>query len=217
MTSGGTDGMGPAAAVTAGGAAAAVLPMDDATLVRRCQTGDPAAFSLLVGRYQDKVYNAVYRMVGRHEDAADLTQDAFLKAFAGLAGFRGGSGFYTWIFRIAANAAISHRRKHGRVTAADFGGEAEPAGRSLGRGSEPTGPVGSAERSEAGERIQWALDRLDPEFRAALVLKDIEGCDYDEIAAILEVPLGTVKSRIHRARMEMRRLLEPILGDGATA
>lgn len=191
---------------------AAVTVQDDSLLVRRCQGGDLAAFDLLVGRYQDKVFNAVYRMTGHYEDARDLTQEAFLKALAGLDRFRGGSSFYTWIFRIAANAAISWRRKSGRVTAADLAGTDAPLpGTTVGAGSGPAGPQQAAETSEAAVEVQRALDKLDPEFRAALVLKDIEGCDYEEIAEILEVPLGTVKSRIHRARMEMRRHLEGML------
>lgn len=187
---------------------AAAVPIDDSSLVRRCQTGDLIAFDLLVDRYQEKVFNSVYRMVGHYEDARDLTQDAFLKALAGLENFRGGSSFYTWIFRIAANAAISWRRKSGRTTAADFGsGELPLPGATVGAGAGPAAPGQAAEASEAASEVQRALVKLDPEFRAALVLKDIEGCDYEEIAEILEVPLGTVKSRIHRARMEMRKLL----------
>jgi len=190
----------------------AVPSIDDLSLVCRCQAGDLAAFNVLVERYQGKVFNAVHRMVGHYEDARDVTQDAFCKALAALDGFRGNSGFYTWIFRIAANAAISHRRRSGRMQPAEIREETDVAGK-IRRSAEPEhGPVQSAENLEAAAEVALALQKLDPEFRAALVLKDIEGCDYDEIAEILEVPLGTVKSRIHRARMEMRTLLEPMLG-----
>jgi RNA polymerase sigma-70 factor (ECF subfamily) len=192
------------------------VAFDDSALVRRCQAGDLRAFNLLISRHQDKVFNAVYRMVGNYEDARDLTQDAFVKALAGLDSFRGDAGFYTWVFRIAANAAISWRRRSGRVQTVDMTDDAEGAGAAItakkALAAEGGAPSESAEQSEAAAEIQRALEKLDAEFRAALVLKDVEGLDYDQIAEILDVPMGTVKSRIHRARMEMRKLLSPMLG-----
>lgn len=198
-------------------ASTTVVAFDDSALVRQCQAGDLRAFNLLITRWQDKVFNAVFRMVGNYEDARDLTQDAFVKALGALDSFRGDSQFYTWIFRIAANAAISWRRRSGRVQAFDMTEDPDNPGSGItaqkALQAQGGAPSAGAEQSEAAAEIQRALDKLDSEFRAALVLKDVEGLDYDEIAEILEVPLGTVKSRIHRARMEMRRLLSPMLAE----
>ncbi len=181
----------------------------DTELVQRAQRGSAAAFGELVSRYQDRIFNACYRMCRQHADAQDLTQTTFLRALEALPRFRGGSGFYTWLFRIAINATMTQRRAAGRrpVRSLDQGwdGDAEPstpvaAKRDCGAGR-------SAEEDELQQRVAEALARLDEEFRASVVLKDIEGMDYAEIAEVLQVPVGTVKSRIHRGRMMLRELL----------
>jgi len=182
----------------------------DALLVRRVQTGDPHAYTELVRKYQDRVYSACLRICGCAEDAADLTQDAFLKAFGAIDGFRGASAFYTWIFRIAVNLSISHQRKrqHRATLSLDgdterrlSGGRREPA-------APPSDPAAGLEADETRAQVAAALATLDAEHRAAVVLRDVEGCDYQEIADILEVPIGTVKSRIFRGRMALRAQLE---------
>jgi len=189
----------------------------DAELVRRAQDGDAAAFAGLVVRYQGRVFNTCYRMCPNHADAADLTQSAFLKALEALPKFEARSQFLTWLFRIAVNLCISHRRQRARrptVALADhrlqLGDPAEPG---VAAPEEAADVI--AEKNELCGQLQSALVRLPDEFRAALVLKDIEGMDYAAIAAVLEVPLGTVKSRIHRGRLMLRELLlEPDVNRG---
>jgi RNA polymerase sigma-70 factor (ECF subfamily) len=172
------------------------------------------AYGLLVAKYQDRVFNLLYRMLGRREDAEEIAQEAFLKALEKLPAFRGSSGFYTWLFRIATNLALSLRRRDGRLhfeplqrTDEDWsrtqaeGLMAELAGR-----REP-GPMASAMSAETQTRIAQALMELEDEMRAVVILRDIEEMDYAQIADVLEIPGGTVRSRLHRARMELREKL----------
>lgn len=180
---------------------------DDA-LVRRARRGDGEAMSQLVKRYQDRVYNAVYRMCGHEADALDLTQSTFLKAFAAIGRFESRSGFYTWLFRIAVNLTLSHRRsarRRGRVLSLDAAGDGEYRDPPADEAAAPASVA--AERGELRERLEAALDGLDEDFRAAVVLKDIEEMEYAEIAEVLDVPIGTVKSRIHRGRTMLRKML----------
>ncbi|MCX5676298.1 MAG: sigma-70 family RNA polymerase sigma factor [Planctomycetota bacterium] len=184
----------------------------DPELVSQTLGGDGAAFGALVERYQDRLYNAIYRLVGSAEDARDLTQDALVKAYENLEGFRGGSSLYTWLFRIAVNTALSHRRKRkwmhvglAPVSEDDPGAEAgwaDPAA------ADPADPVMAAETEAL---VQQALGALDEEHRTVVVLRDIQHCDYREMAEILGVPAGTVKSRLHRARLMLRDRLKPLL------
>lgn len=184
--------------------------LPDAELVRRAQRGAPAAFGELVARYQDRVYNTCYRMCHHEADARDLTQAAFLRALEGLPRFNARSSFFTWLFRIAMNLTISHRRSQGRraVYSLDHGRDAEHEPAPVADDSADCDVARPAEQHELRQRVEWALSELDDEFRAAVVLKDIEDLDYAEIAEVLGVPVGTVKSRIHRGRMMLRELLK---------
>lgn len=182
--------------------------LTDVELVERARGGVPSAFAQLVSRYQDRIYNTCYRMCHNDADALDLTQATFLRALESLDGFRGKAGFYTWIFRIAVNLVISHRRKNARRRTISLDvetGDARAPGPRL--ADDRMDNSLRIERGETRERIAWALQQLEDEFRAAVVLKDIEGLDYASIAQILSVPIGTAKSRIHRARMMLRDLL----------
>ena len=180
----------------------------DAALVRQAQDGVAEAFAELVSRYQDRLYNTCYRLCNDDAEALDLTQTTFLKALEALPRFEARANFYTWLFRIAVNQAFSQRRarRYRRTASLDElderGHWREPAAP-----AEQHNPSRSVEREEARQQVQAALARLDPEFRAAVVLKDIESMDYASIAEILEVPVGTVKSRIYRGRMMLRELL----------
>ncbi len=202
---------GPSAAIT----------FEDAVLVQRTQRGDMAAFGQLIAKYQDKVFNTCWRMCGHHEDARDLTQEAFLRALESMASFRRKSGFYTWIFRIAVNLAISHRRKEKRAVAVSLDGtdsgwtEGTQAGGLLSRVSNPSDcePDAPVRSSETQQFVLQALGELEEDHRAVVVLRDIESFDYREIAEILDVPTGTVKSRLHRARMALRGKLQPVIGE----
>lgn len=181
----------------------------DAELVRRAQGGVSTAFAELVTRYQDRVFNTCYRMCHNHADALDLTQSTFLRALENLTAFEGRSSFYTWLFRIAVNLTMTHRRKKLRRPAQSL----DQADGDQRCGPEPVSSEDDdavsrpAEQRELQVRVEWALAQLDYEFRAAVVLKDIEGMDYASIAEVLDVAVGTVKSRIHRGRAVLRDLL----------
>ena len=140
------------------------------------------------------------------EDARDVVQEAFVHAYQSLHAFKGDSLFYTWLYRIAVNAAISYRRKQKavlRIYPSGPGGEGvEPADR-----SEFSRPGHALEMAEEEKRIHDALNRLSPEHRAVLVLKDMEGQKYEDMAEMLQVPIGTIRSRLHRARLELRDIL----------
>lgn len=183
--------------------------LPDRELVARCQLGEADAFNELVSRHQDRVYAAVTRFCGNGEDAADVVQRAFINAYRKISEFKGDAAFSTWIYRIAFNQAISFRRENRRPAVSIHGkGEdgliAEPA--------DERAPGESMESEETQKKVREALDRLDEQDRQIIILKDLQGQSYDEIAAILQVPKGTVRSRLHRARMELKEKLKPILG-----
>jgi RNA polymerase sigma-70 factor (ECF subfamily) len=181
----------------------------EARLVEAALAGDRNAFGQLVTRYQDRLFNTLLRVVGTHEDAADALQDAFLQAYTKLESFRGASRFYTWMYRIAMNAALSRRRRRKPIASVDAAKEAageEP----LDEGEGPEDVVLSQERVE---HVQSALNSLGEDHRAILALREIEGCAYEEIAEILELPIGTVRSRISRARNQIKDRLVGVWGE----
>ncbi len=189
--------------------------VEDAELVERCRQGERAAFEPLVRRYQDRVFNACLRVSGNRAEAEDLTQAAFMKALQAINRFDGRSGFYTWLFRIAINLALSARRKAARRPTVSLDAPAGDCGQgSIGRrlSSGEAGPNRAACDSETHRQVLEALAKLDDDHRAVVVLRDVESFSYDEIAEILNVPAGTVKSRLHRARLALRDTLAPILG-----
>lgn len=185
---------------------------DDKGLVQACRAGQTEAFGVLVRRYQDRLYPTILRLLGSPEDAQDVLQDSFVRAFEKLDQFHGESSFYTWIYRIAVNLALSEYRRHrqrGRDRWSD------PASLSL--AAEPvddspeTDPAIALERVERELIVQTALNELGPEHRAVVVLKDFDGRRYEEIASLLEIPIGTVRSRLHRARSELRERLRSLV------
>lgn len=183
--------------------------LPDRELVARCQLGEADAFNELVGRHQDRVYAAVTRFCGNGEDAADVVQRAFINAYRKISEFKGDAAFSTWIYRIAFNQAISFRRENRRPSVSlhakdEDGLIAEPV--------DERAPGESMETEETRKKVQQALERLEEEDRQIIILKDLQGHSYDEIAAILQIPKGTVRSRLHRARMELKEKLKPILG-----
>ncbi len=189
------------------------IAFEDAALVERCRDGDMEAYGLLVAKYQDRVFNMIYRMCGRRADAGELSQETFLKALERIGQFRGQSGFYTWLFRIAANLTISHRRRAGLVRFQSMTGpdefdgtqaEALTAGVAKRR---QAGPQDAAMSAETHRRVNQALLELDDEFRLVIILRDIEEMNYAGIAKVLGVPPGTVKSRLHRARSTLKEKL----------
>jgi RNA polymerase sigma-70 factor, ECF subfamily len=187
---------------------------DDNSLIVACRAGRTEAFGVLVQRYQDRLYPTLLRLTGSAEDALDLLQDAFLRAFEKLDKFQGESSFYTWVYRIAVNLALSGRRRRKvtlRLTRPDHDAIDPQDESSL---SDPTLPLELAERDEL---IQAALNALADDHRAVVVMKEFDGLRYEEIALILEVPVGTVRSRLHRARLELRERLKGIVHEDAPA
>ncbi len=179
----------------------------DNELIADCLKGDTNAFGDLVLRYQDRLFNTVFRLVDNPEDAKDVVQEAFLSAYQSLQSFKGDSLFFTWLYRIAVNTAISLKRKQQSAL------RLAPAGKDTGVVVEPQDPSESNKPSYALEmadkerKVHEGLNRLSPEHRSVLVLKDMEGLKYEELAEILQVPVGTIRSRLHRARMELREIL----------
>lgn len=184
---------------------------DDRQLIEASLAGETEAFGVLVQRYQDRLYPTLLRLTGSAEDASDLLQDAFLRAFERLDRYQGGSSFYTWIYRIAVNLALSDRRRR-RVAARALSiirAERPEPDRDPSQ-IDPTLPI---ERAERENQIQQALNRLSEEHRTIVVLKDLDGLRYEEIAEILQIPIGTVRSRLHRARESLRDHLRTILDE----
>jgi RNA polymerase sigma-70 factor (ECF subfamily) len=165
----------------------------DAQLVRRAKRGDRWAYGELVERHQARLFTLAARTLGSSDDAADAVQEAFLRAWLALPRFRGDSLFSSWLYRICVNAAHDQRSNR----------KAEPAEPEL----EVADPRDAFVESELSGALQHALDSLDEDFRLAVVLYDVLGCSYQEIAELTDAPEGTVKSRIHRGRTELARIL----------
>ncbi len=187
------------------------VPSDGAEeeLVRLSRAGDMAAYARLVERYQDRLYTVLLRMVGNPDDALELTQDALVRAMQGLKRFRGQSGFYTWLFRIGYNLCLNYcqRRKRVKFTSLQsnaqlMGHQADGLANLVDRGT--PSPAKNAELQESHQQVLAALDRLEEPLRTVVVLRDIEQMDYAQIAKIIDVPVGTIKSRLFRARMTLR-------------
>lgn len=182
----------------------------DHELIDCCLKGDSSAFGLLVERYQHRLYGSLVHVTGSSEQAKDVAQDAFAHAFEKLGTFRGQSAFYSWLFRIALNAAVSARRKTQRVTTS-VEAMRDATGQEPVDGSSGSAPWQQLETSERQQMVRQALAQLSDEYRTALVLKEMDDMKYEEIAEVLQVPIGTVRSRIHRARMELKTKLEALL------
>jgi RNA polymerase sigma-70 factor, ECF subfamily len=180
---------------------------DDQRLIAECLQGNTAAFGVLVRRHQERLYNSVYRLVENAEDAQDVVQEAFLNAYQSLDGFKGDAQFFTWLYRIAVNTAISLKRKRRAMVRMETGCNGEPSLEPLDRSAESR-PGYALEQAEQETRVHQALSRLSPEHRAVLIMKDMEGQKYETMAEVLQVPVGTIRSRLHRARLELRELLE---------
>ena len=175
---------------------------NEAELVARSRDGDINAFEELVCCCERKIYTLTYRLMGNHEDANDLAQEAFLRAYTAIKNFRGEASFLTWMCRIATNVCRDELRKKYRVSTESLDERItlEDGEVSKQFASGDPGPAEIYESKELQEKIQELINTLSPEFRLALVLRDIQGFSYEEIAQELECSLGTVKSRINRAR-----------------
>lgn len=194
-----------------------MIAFDDAAIVAACCRGDMQAFEHLVAKYQDRLFNAVLRMCGDRDEAADLCQEAFVRAIEKIAQFHGRSQFYTWLFRIAVNLTISRRRRAATVKFASLypdpqlgDSQADALTAEVARRREDD-PADAADRHDTQRRVLEALEALDDEFRAVVVLRDLEDMDYQQMAEVLALPVGTVKSRLHRARCMLKEKLADLI------
>jgi RNA polymerase sigma-70 factor (ECF subfamily) len=180
---------------------------DDARLIAEALAGHTVAFSQLVQKYQDRLYTTMVHVMGSRDDAHDVVQDAFVQAYVKLSTFQGTSAFYTWLFRIAYNTALSSHRRRRNVESVDkireLGG-----GEPIDQGPSPSSRL---EQQERVNQVQTALAALSEEHRTILVLREMDNFEYDVIAEMLDVPVGTVRSRISRARVQLREELKKVL------
>jgi RNA polymerase sigma-70 factor (ECF subfamily) len=182
---------------------------DESQLIEAAMGGDSAAFGDLVRRYQDRLYTAVVHIVGCRAEAEDVVQDAFVHAFTKLRTFKQNSQFYTWLYRIAFNVSISRRRRK-RIEVSVEENRELTGGEPLDTASSPSEPLEQAERKE---RLQLALSRLTEEHRSIIILRHMEEFSYEDIAAVLAIEVGTVRSRLHRARAALLEQLKEVLPD----
>jgi len=186
----------------------------DQQLVERVQRGDKTAFDLLVRKYQFRLAKLVSRYVSDRSEVEDVTQEAFIKAYRALKGFRGESAFYTWLYRIAINTAKNYLVSMGRrpprsdIDAEDAEGMA--SGTEL---REINTPESSMLRDEIAETVRQTIETLPEDLRTAITLREFDGLSYDEIASIMDCPIGTVRSRIFRAREAIDNELKPLIGE----
>jgi RNA polymerase sigma-70 factor (ECF subfamily) len=195
-------------------ATAAQADVPDLDLVKKAQEGDSTAFDELVGRYRNRIFGMIYNMVHNEQDAWDLAQDSFLKAWKSIARFRGQSSFYTWLYRIVMNVTIdSLRKKQIKGAGAEFDDaiqwqEIDPASRTVPHADAL--PHEQMEHKEIRGRIDAAIAQLSPEHRAVILMKEIEGMQYNEIAESLGCSIGTVMSRLFYARKKLQTLLRDV-------
>ena len=194
---------------------AASISIDDASLVDKCRSGDSAATERLILRYQGRIYNVILKMCANPDDAAELTQESFVKVLENIDGFRGKSSFYTWLFRIAVNLTLNHCKRSSRLglrslDAEDYdrSGRAKQMLREVLSDESSPDPATLAQNRELCALALDAIRSLDDAHRAVIVLRDIEGMSYVQMARVLEVELGTVRSRLSRARSKLREILE---------
>lgn len=183
------------------------------TLVRRARQGDLAAYDDLVRRYQERIYATIYHMTSNHEDANDLAQETFIKAYQALKSFKGGSSFYTWVYRIAVNKTINFlkqrkNRSHMSLNDLDFNAEHNPDLMALISDKTPRREAGLAELQE---KLNEAMQKLSEPHRLVVTLHDVQGLAHDEIAEIMNCNIGTVRSRLFYARQQLQGYLSDYL------
>ena len=197
---------------------ASSIKIGDDVLVEQCQQGDISAMERLILKYQNRLYNVILRICSNPDDAAELTQETFVKIIENIGRFEGKSRFYTWAFRIAVNLTINYCRKNARLgfksldsDDSEVGERTSQALREFLKDEKSPDPVGVAQNRELCELVSQTIMALEEDHRAVLVLRDIEGMSYAQIAQVLEIELGTVRSRISRARSKFKEILEAII------
>jgi RNA polymerase sigma factor (sigma-70 family) len=188
-------------------------PVAEGDLVRRAQNGDLEAYDELVKRYQERIYATVYHMTSNHEDANDLAQDSFIKAFQALKSFKGGSSFYTWLYRIAVNKTINFlkqrkNRTHMSLNDLDFNTENNPDLVALISDKTPRRDAGL---KELQEKLNSALLKLSEPHRLVVVLHDVQGMSHEQVAEVMDCNIGTVRSRLFYARQQLQSFLTDYL------
>lgn len=192
--------------------------IDDTALIDKCRGGDSAAFERLILKYQNRIYNTILKICVNPDDAAELTQETFVKIMESLDTFEGKSSFYTWAFRIAVNLTLNYCQRNAKLTVHSLEAQDGRAGAEarqmlkefLSDDSSPD-PASVAQNKELCEIAIKSLMRLDDPQRAVVVLRDIEGMSYAQIAQVLDIELGTVRSRLSRARNRLREIMEAVL------
>ena len=197
----------------AGDVAPAPAPAEEMDLVKRARRGDLAAYDDLVRRYQERIYATIYHMTSNHEDANDLAQEAFIKAFQALRSFKGGSSFYTWVYRIAVNKTINFLKQRKNRTQMslddmDFNAEHDPDLVALISDKTPRREVALAELQE---KLNAAMQKLSEPHRLVVTLHDVQGLAHEEIAQIMDCNVGTVRSRLFYARQQLQAYLSDYL------
>jgi RNA polymerase sigma-70 factor (ECF subfamily) len=178
--------------------------LGDAECVRRVQQGDIDCFEILIRRHQKATFNLVYRLLGDYDEAAEVAQEVFLSAYKAIHSFRGDANFSTWLYRIAFNHASTRRRsmtlsqqRYGPLENTDIPNDG------------PVDPADAVEQKEIQQEVQRALSQLDERDAALILLRDLQDVPYEEVAVMLDIPIGTVKSRLHRARQALKARLSP--------
>jgi RNA polymerase sigma-70 factor, ECF subfamily len=193
------------------------INIEDAVLVQKWRSGDTAAIEKLVSKYQGRIYNLILKICSNPDDAAELTQDTIVKLLENIGKFESRSSFYTWAFRIAVNLTLNYRKRKAAVGFTSLDAETASADDETKQGLaailsdvKAPDPAIIAENKELCDLVQKAIGKLDESNRVIIVLRDIEGMDYEQIAEVLGTELGTVKSRLSRARAALRQILEAL-------
>ena len=196
---------------------AAKINIDDAVLVEQCRQGDSEATERLILKYQNRIYNAILRICANPDDAAELTQDTFVKVIENIDRFKGRSSFYTWAFRIGVNLTLNYCQRKVRIGFRSLdaednedNGQAKQVLKEFLADDSSPNPAVVAANKELGEIVVDALMKLREEQRVVVVLRDIEGMNYAQIAEVLDIELGTVRSRLSRARSNLREIIEAV-------
>jgi RNA polymerase sigma-70 factor (ECF subfamily) len=193
------------------------ISIDDAVLVKKAGRGDPEAAERLILKYQNRIYNAILKICANTDDAAELTQETFVKIIENLDKFEGRSSFYTWAFRIAVNLTLNHCRRDGKLAIrsldddAEYNEQTKQVLKDLLADDKSPDPAAVVQNKELCAIVIGAMMKLDEAHRAVIVLRDIEGMNYAQIAEVLDIKLGTVRSRLSRARSNLREIMETFL------
>ncbi|MGH2270657.1 RNA polymerase sigma factor [Anaerohalosphaeraceae bacterium U12dextr] len=190
------------------------ISIDDAILVKQCQRGDSDSMACLIVKYQDRLYNAILKICGNPDDAAELTQESFVKVLENIGTFRSQSSFYTWLFRVGINLTLTFCSRRLRLGMRSLDNslcskESLKLADVL-ADTKQGSPLANVEKREMIQRILAALEKLEDHQRVLVVLRDIEGMSYEQIAEVLQLEIGTVKSRLSRARLALRELLQAV-------